>query len=150
MATINFKKIIIFTTVLIGILLIISVAFIFYLKVPFFQEQEKKLPEQNQEIIEEKLLLAINYGGENTEADFKEGMTVFDLLKNGSEKLNLALKIKNYDMGIFIEAIGGKENGEDGRYWMYYVNGEMPMVSADKYQLKPADKVEFKFEKSKF
>lgn len=83
-------------------------------------------------------------------AKFNEGITAFDLLKQEAAKLPLALKTKNYDTGIFIEAIGDKENGQDGKYWLYYVNGEMPIVSADKIILKAGDKVEFKFEKSPF
>jgi len=82
--------------------------------------------------------------------EFKDGMTAFDLLKTGAEKLVLQLKTKNYDMGVFIEAIGNKQNGQDGKYWLYYVNGEMPQVSADKQKLNSGDKVEFKFEKSSF
>ena len=53
-------------------------------------------------------------------------------------------------MGILIEAIGEKENGKDGKYWLYYVNGEMPQVAADKQILKANEVVEFKFEKSPF
>ncbi len=77
-------------------------------------------------------------------------MTAFDLLKNKTEELNIPLKIKTYDFGILIEAIGNKKNGQDGKYWMYYVNNEMPMVSVDKKEIKPGDKVEFRFEKSPF
>lgn len=83
-------------------------------------------------------------------AEFKDGMTAFDLLENQSEKAGLALKTKNYDIGVMIEAIGGVANGQGGKYWLYYVNGSMPMVAADKQVLKPGDKVEFKFEKSSF
>lgn len=101
-----------------------------------------------------KVYLLIDSGQEqlkeNLKVDFKEGLTVFDFLKQELEKLNLSLKTKSYDSGVFIESIGGVENGKDGKYWMYYVNDEMPMVSADKYQLKPEDKVEFIFEKSPF
>jgi len=60
----------------------------------------------------------------------------------------MVLKTKTYDFGIFIEAIGDKENGEDGKYWMYYVNEEMPMMAVDKKEIGPGDKIEFKFEKS--
>jgi len=81
---------------------------------------------------------------------FKEGMTVFDLLEEKTRELGLTLKTKTYDIGVLVEVIGGKENGENGKYWLYYVNGEMPMVSADKKELRPGDKVEFKFEKSPF
>ena len=33
---------------------------------------------------------------------------------------------------------------------MYYVNGVLPMVAADKKEIKSGDIVEFKFEKSPF
>ena len=82
--------------------------------------------------------------------EFREGMTAFDLLKEKAEELNLNLETKTYDIGIMIEAIGDKKNGEGQKYWLYYVNGEMPQVAADKYLLKVGDKVEFKFEASPF
>lgn len=82
--------------------------------------------------------------------EFEEGMTAFDLLKNKTEEIGLVLKTKTYDIGILIEAIGSEENGQDGKYWLYYVNGEMPMVASDKNEIKVGDKVEFKFEKSTF
>lgn len=100
---------------------------------------------------EKEVFLTINDGGGNLNTiniEFREGMTAFDLLKDGAEKLTLPLKTKNYDIGIFIEAIGDKENGQDGKYWLYYVNGQLPMVAADKEIIKIGDKVEFKFEKS--
>lgn len=83
-------------------------------------------------------------------AEFNKGITAFDLLKIGAEELNLTLKTKTYDIGVMIEAIGDKENGQDGKYWMYYINGEMPMVTVDKKEIRPGDKIEFKFEKSSF
>lgn len=80
------------------------------------------------------------------EINIKKGSSAFDLLKKGTKKLGLELKTKNYeDMGIFIEAIGDRENGQDKKYWLYYVNGGMPSVAADKQLLKEGDKVEFKF-----
>jgi hypothetical protein len=82
--------------------------------------------------------------------ELKQGMTALDLLKNKTEETGLVLKIKAYDIGILVEAIGDQENGQDGKYWLYYVNGEMPMVASDKNEIKAGDKVEFKFEKSTF
>ena len=102
---------------------------------------------------EKKAKLTINDGEKEPktfEVEFVEGETAFDLLKNKTEELNMVLKTKTYDIGIMIEAIGDKENGQGGKYWLYYINGEMPMVSADKKIIKPGDKVEFKFEKSPF
>ena len=109
--------------------------------------------ELSKESPEQKLTLIINYEeglSETFKADFKEGMTAFDLLKEKAAERNLAIKVKTYDIGVFIEAIGSSEGGQDNRYWLYYLNGEMPMVSADKQALNPGDKVEFKFEKSSF
>lgn len=107
----------------------------------------------NQEAAEGKVILAIDSGEGDLNTfltEFKEGMTAFSLLKEESDKLGFELRAKNYDMGIFIEKIGNAKNGQDGKYWLYYVNGEMPMISADKKELKERDKVEFKFEKASF
>ena len=84
------------------------------------------------------------------EIEFKEGMTAFNLLEEKTKELGLILETKTYDMGTFIESIGDKKNGQDGKYWLYYVNGETPMVASDKKLLKVGDKVEFKFEESMF
>ena len=100
---------------------------------------------------QEEVSLIINDGEASSktfQAEFVEGMTAFDLLKEKTEESNIVLKTKTYDIGIFIEAIGDKENGEEEKYWMYYVNDEMPMVSADKKEINAEDKVEFRFEKS--
>ena len=114
-------------------------------------------PEQEIEILrgvpKEKLVLMIDNGQDNLrtfEGRFSKGMTVFDLLEDKTEQAGLELKTKIFDIGIMVEAIGDRENGEDGKYWLYYVNGEMPMVSVDKKEIKPGDKIEFKFEKSPF
>jgi len=148
----HFKK----TSILIGIAIIIIVTFaVFSDKIGhLFYKEEIKISQENvQQVIEEKVTLIIDNGEEtpkNIEVKFQEGMTAFDLLKNEIEKADIVLKTKTYDIGIFIEVIGDKENGEDGKYWMYYVNEEMPMVAADKKEIEPGDKVEFKFEKSSF
>lgn len=102
---------------------------------------------------EKKAKLTISDGEKEPktfEVEFVEGETAFDLLKNKTEELNMVLKTKTYDIGIMIEAIGDKENGQGGKYWLYYINGETPMVSADKMIIKSGDKIEFKFEKSQF
>lgn len=150
----NYLKIIIFLGIVTGIV-IITALMVFPDKVNqlIFKEEIATIKESSQENIEQKVVLIID-DSEGTpktfEAEFKEGMTAFDLLKNEMEKINTTLKTKTYDIGVFIEVIGDKENGQDGKYWLYYVNGEMPMVAADKYELKIGDKVEFKFEKSPF
>ena len=116
----------------------------------FFKEKAQNPPETTFQ--QPEITLSINNGEsvKNFQAGFQQEMTAFDLLKEGAKKLNLDLKTKTYDIGIFIELIGDKENGQDGKYWFYYVNGELAQVAADKKEIKPGDKVEFKFEKSPF
>lgn len=81
----------------------------------------------------------------------RRGATAFDLLKQGAQYWELELKTETYeDMGVFVEAIGDRKNGQDGKFWLYYVNDKMPSVAVDKQLLTEGDKVEFKFEESPF
>jgi len=87
---------------------------------------------------------------ENFKLSIKDKYTAFDALNDAAQKTGKVIKIKKYDIGVFIEAIGGKENEKNGKNWLYYVNGVMPQVAADKYELKNGDSIEFKFEKFSF
>jgi hypothetical protein len=113
------------------------------------QEEIKEIKEIKGEVV-----LEINYGDGNnyvSPAEFVEGMSALSLLEDKITELKSKLvTTTNSSTGAFIKAIGDKENGKDDKYWLYYVNGEMPQVSADKKELSPGDKVEFKFEKSPF
>ena len=102
--------------------------------------------------IQGKATLIINNGIQSKifTVNFKEEITAFDLLKDKAGELNMNLKTKTYNIGIFIEVMGDKENGQDGKYWLYYVNGEIPMIASNKYKIKNGDMVEFKFEESIF
>jgi hypothetical protein len=121
-----------------------------------FSDKNSQIKQQDNQISQEnaKQVELIIDNGEGSPEIFQtrleKDMSVFDLLKNEAEVSNIPFESKNYDSGVFIEGIGDKKNGETEKYWLYYVNGQMPMVSADKYLLKAGDKVEFKFEKSTF
>ncbi|MDP2741439.1 MAG: DUF4430 domain-containing protein [bacterium] len=110
--------------------------------------------ETQEEEIKGEVVLEINYGDGNNQVSTEKlvkGMTVQSLLENKIVELKSKLTIiSDSATGSFIKAIGDKENGQDGKYWLYYVNGQLPMVSVDKKELNPRDKVEFKFEKSPF
>ncbi|MDD5146774.1 MAG: DUF4430 domain-containing protein [Candidatus Pacebacteria bacterium] len=103
---------------------------------------------------EKNAILFISFNADDFayfEAEVKEWMTAFDLLKDGTSHLKLDLQTKDYgDMGVLVEKIGQKKNSDDGKYWLYYVNGQLAQVAANKQPLKAGDKVEWKFEKSSF
>ena len=105
------------------------------------------------EEIKQDVVLIIDYEENNSiflETEFKEGMTAFSLLEGKAEEMGLVLEVETYDIGVFINTIGDKKNGQDGKYWLYYVNDEASMVASDKNKINPGDKVEFRFEESIF
>lgn len=60
-------------------------------------------------------------------------------------------QVENYgEMGVLITQINNKINGQDQKYWQYYSDGQMPMVSVDKYFPKISEKIEWKFQESEF
>lgn len=74
--------------------------------------------------------------------------TVFSILERISYKNDFPLKYTYYEQfdSILIDSINNVVNGEDGKYWQYYVNGDIPMVGADKYTVSNGDYVEWRFE----
>jgi len=48
-------------------------------------------------------------------------------------------------MGAFVESVDGVENGRDGHYWSYYVNGDYGTVAADSKDLEDGDVVRWVF-----
>lgn len=78
--------------------------------------------------------------------------TVFSVLQNLSNRED-DLKL-DFDppgeWGVFIKQIGEKKNGEENKYWQYFVNNKQPMVAADRYKLKGGEAIMFKFMESKF
>ncbi|MCK4524995.1 MAG: DUF4430 domain-containing protein [Candidatus Andersenbacteria bacterium] len=79
-------------------------------------------------------------------SDISKQTTVFDVLKNNADiKYN-----NNYSYGVFIESINGIKNGDDGKYWQYYINDVLGDVAADKKVLKEGNNIEWRFEEVPF
>ncbi len=96
--------------------------------------------------IEEKVLLIIDDGSKSPQTfkmEVGKKTTVFDLLK----QIEIVLDYTEYDIGIFINAIGEVENNrKEKKNWMYYVNGEKADKGAGKQIVKPGDKIEWRYE----
>ena len=60
-----------------------------------------------------------------------------------SDYSKIKLKERN---ALLIDSINNVENGEDGKYWQYYVNEDIPMIGADKYIVTNGDYIEWRFE----
>lgn len=100
-----------------------------------------------------KALIAVDFGNgqkNETEINFQSGLTVFNLTKIGIEKLGLVVEYKSSSFGVLVEKINDFKNGQDGKYWMLYVNGQSAALAADKIEAKTKDKIEWKFIKPAF
>lgn len=73
--------------------------------------------------------------------DGVEGQTALALLKAEADVVT-----KDSAYGPYVDTINGVVGGTDGKYWAFYVNGQMAQVGADAYVTKAGDKIEWKFE----
>lgn len=93
------------------------------------------------------VLLDVDYDSQKAsvsgEVKVNKGETVLVGLKKSHE-----VETKNYSFGDLVEAIDGVAAG-DGKYWIYYVNGESAKVGASQYVLKEGDKILWKLEAEK-
>lgn len=70
----------------------------------------------------------------------------FALTSQIARENSLAFDFKKYEgMGTLITQIGDKKNGENNKYWQYWVNNESPQIGADKYIVKAGSVIEWKF-----
>lgn len=74
--------------------------------------------------------------------------TVFTILQKMSKRNDFNVEFTYYEEfdAILIDSINNIENGAEGKYWQYYVNGDIPMVGADNYPVENGDYIEWRFE----
>jgi len=85
------------------------------------------------------------------QVDIKPADTAFSLLQTVASDYGMKLQTKKYEgLGIALEGIDDKVAGQDNKYWLFYINGEMAMNSIDNQPVKSGDNVEFRFEESIF
>lgn len=102
-----------------------------------------------------------------TETNSEEVTVTFDIVIDGENVADLSREVTvpegtylldamhdTYDVvdeDTFITTIEGYEQDADaGRYWLYYINGEMPSVGAADYELETEDQIEWRLEDSEF
>jgi len=135
---------------------------IIFLAAGFFLGQSYQLPNfsasQNQDVAESQEL-AVNYSLQFSETELIEfqniklegSQTVLDILNKLTSENEISLEVQEYEgLGSLVTKIGEQANGQDNKYWQYYVNGEQVQVGAAQYQLKSGDNVEWKFKESEF
>src|SRR5690606_2087024 len=73
--------------------------------------------------------------------DGQEGKTALELLKENADVVT-----ETASFGEFVDSINGVKGGDGGKYWIFYVNGEVAQVGAGEYKTKDGDKIEWRFE----
>ena len=74
--------------------------------------------------------------------------TVFKLLIEFKERDNFSVTYtywKGYD-AFFVDSINDTQNGENGMWWQFYVNGIYGEIASDKKEIFEGDLVEWRFE----
>ena len=138
------------------ILLYITLTILFIAGVGFYTKKtdinlhvDKK---QNLEQVEQTVKTIIDFGEEEkisyTEENFKD-LSAYDLLIKAAEKNNLEIKIKQYDFGVYIEEIDGRENTNE-KAWIYFVNESSATTASDQYKVQEGDLIEWKYIKPEF
>lgn len=70
------------------------------------------------------------------------GQSVLDQLKREAK-----VETKQSTYGTLVEGINGVMNGTDGKYWLFYVDGQMADKGADAYITKGGETIEWTFSK---
>lgn len=71
------------------------------------------------------------------------GKTAWDLLQQANAVYGIPLLVENH---FAPKAIGGKENGQNGKRWNFYLNGRIRRESPYEARLYGGEKILFKFE----
>ncbi len=106
--------------------------------------------QQNTQTAEISVTLSIDRLYEAKSVTAQSGETLLSLMQRlDTIDPSLLLKTKEYSgLGILIEGIGELQNGTDGKYWQYTVNGVMPQIGADKLILSTGDQIVWSFKAS--
>jgi len=79
-----------------------------------------------------------------------EDATVYGFLLAAcsEENANLTVSTSYYPSfgSILVESIGDRSNGDEGKYWQYWVNGEQVWEGADKARISDGDVITWRFE----
>ena len=119
----------------------------------FANKLQAPLQVQNEEVPQASTIVLVIEGlYDGKPVSISSGETVLGVLKAlNVEDSRLELATKEYSgLGVLVQSLAGKTNGEGEEYWQYKVNGVMPQVGADKLTLKDGDSVEWFFAKSEF
>ena len=114
------------------------------------QEEVKGAVETAQPQAQQATIKVVADAEEQYTVEFQGETSALALLQKASSENGFEVIVKDSAYGKEISKIGDKTGGDEEKYWMYYVNGEMAMVGAAEYVVQTGDVLEFKFEGFEF
>ena len=102
------------------------------------------------QVTEDSLRLIIHYAGDRADTlgltiSVADSLTVLAVLQTATKRAGIPLRISEYAMGVFVEQIGDRINGEGG-YWLYTVNGDAIPKAVSACTVAPHDTIRFFFD----
>lgn len=135
------KKFFIFVLATVGVILTS-----FFL-IPKYQTPQTPQTEITPEPGLQSAMLVIDYGDGKPQVfsmELSEDSTAFSLLQSITQTQNFPLVTEQYDFGVFVKSIDGRESSNE-MAWIYFVNGKAGTIAADQMKVNPGDTVEWKF-----
>lgn len=93
-----------------------------------------------------RITVMVNTGSTVATESGVSAQNAFQALEKFADKQNLKLTTKQYNFGVFVQAVGSFVNTTD-KSWIYFVNGKAGTVAADKQSVVNNDMVEWQYTK---
>lgn len=90
--------------------------------------------------------VSVDFGDGKIISDKVSAQTAYDALGTLAQNKGIVIEVKEYDFGRIIEKVDEKKNSKEYA-WMYFVNGKLGEVAADKYTISTGDKIEWRYTK---
>ena len=130
---------------LIALVLLLLIAAVVYTSLT--ARQSPPLPTKKEAPVQEKAFLVLDFGENeiiNYQTTISDGDTAYSILEKLTNEQKIELQTQQYDFGIFVKSIGGKESTAE-LAWIYFINDEAGKIAADQLKLKNNDVVEWKY-----
>lgn len=119
-----------FRYIVAGLLLAIAIA---VGSIALISNLNTDIPESSQNVQENKELVSYTAAA---------GETVLDQLKTITDDV----EVLDSTYGEYVNSINGLKSGDQDKYWLFYVNGEMANKGAAEYVTEGGELIEWKFE----
>jgi len=102
------------------------------------------------DVSKNQVSVMIDYGNQPTkvfhDVEVMEGESLLTAIERYFKDNEIEFVSKEYaGLGVLVEQIGDRKNGDENRYWQYWVNNVMVQIGAQAFYPKPGDIILWKF-----